>query len=78
MPYRPNAVIAAIDDMSAARSSIVGSVTILVARWRLEITEADAAEFQNILDAADRMQQYHLEIRAVLSAAHQTETHQPK
>ena len=71
--YQESPALATIDDMSGARSEIIGAVRVLLARWRMEITEDDAAEFQRILDAADRMQQYHLEIRAIVSAAYQKE-----
>lgn len=71
MPFAENATIAAIDDCGAARSAIHGAVRILAARLRLELTEDDVRELQIILDAADRMHAYHLQIRAELSAIEQ-------
>lgn len=59
--------IATIDDMSGAISIIRGSVQILAARWRLEFGPEDVDELERILDAADRVQAYHLKVRADVS-----------
>lgn len=59
--------IATIDDMSGAISAIRESVQILAARWRVEFAPEDIDELERILDAADRVQAYHLKIRADVS-----------
>lgn len=71
MPFCENSTIATIEHCMGARSAIHGAVRILAARMRLELTEADVRELQIILDAADRMHRYHLQIRAELSAMEQ-------
>lgn len=76
MPYQRSETIGAIDDISAALSAIRESVLILAVRRRDELTEADAGELQRILDAADRIQEYHLLFRAGLSRQYQEATRQ--
>ncbi len=71
MPFSENATISAIEHCAGARSAIHGAVRILAARLRLELTEDDVRELQIILDAADRMHAYHLQIRADLSRIEQ-------
>ena len=62
--YRANLTIDATEDTLGALSAIRESVLILAARRRDDLTDADADELQRILDACDRLQAYHLIIRA--------------
>lgn len=59
--------IAAIDDISAALSAMRESVLILAQRGRSTLTADDFDELQRILDACDRIQEYHLIVRSVAS-----------
>lgn len=67
MQFQEHQGIATIDDMSGAISAIREAAEVLAARWRVEFTEDDEAELNRILDAADRIQAYHLEIRELWS-----------
>jgi hypothetical protein len=62
--YQSNPTIDATEDVLAALSAIRESVIILAARRRDDLTNEDADELQRILDACDRLQNYHLIIRA--------------
>lgn len=66
-PYQESQTIAAIDDISAALSTQRGAVLVLAARYREHFLPEDFAELQLILDACDRVQEYHLIVRATVS-----------
>ena len=69
MAYQDSPQIAAIDDMSGALSSIRESVAIIAARNRDILRTEDLSELSLILDACDRIQTYHLIVRADVSRA---------
>jgi hypothetical protein len=71
--YQESPTIAAIDDISAALSAMRESVLILTLRWRGEFSVEDLDELQRILDACDRIQQYHLIVRAQSAEAYLSE-----
>lgn len=71
--YQESPTIAAIDDISAALSATRESVLILAQRNRDTLTRSDFDELQRILDACDRIQEYHLIIREVASRQYQEE-----
>ena len=68
--YQESTTIAAIDDISAALSAVRESVLILAQRWRETFRPEDFDELQRVLDACDRIQTYHLVVRATESRAH--------
>ena len=68
--FQESQTIAAIDDISAALSAQRESVLILAMRWRGRFGIEDIEELQRILDACDRVQEYHLTIRAAESRAY--------
>lgn len=78
VPYSENPTLATIDDCAAARSAIYEAVGVLSARWGVDLTDADAAELQLILDAADRMHVYHQLIRKQISAAERAQKGLPQ
>lgn len=57
----------AIDDASAALSSVRERVRILAARLRMHLDEDDVAELLGILDDCDRAQSHYLRARSTLS-----------
>lgn len=69
--YQESPTIAAIDDISAALSAMRESVLILAQRNRTTLASLDFEELQRILDACDRVQEYHLIIRAAASRVYQ-------
>lgn len=69
--YQESREIAAIDDISAALSAQRESVLILATRWRGRFDTDDYEELRRILDACDRIQGYHLVIRAGVSKQYQ-------
>lgn len=71
--YLESPTIAAIDDISAALSAMRESVLILAQRWRGDFGAEDFDELQRILDACDRIQSYHLIVRAHAAEAYLTE-----
>ena len=68
--YQESRAIAAIDDISAALSAMRESVLILAQRGRGRLDLEDFDELQRILDACDRIQEYHLIVRATESRAY--------
>lgn len=64
MPFRENPTITATEDVSAALSAVRESVFILVNRNREFLNAMDIDELERILDACDRIQEYHLIVRA--------------
>lgn len=69
---RPESLpIGAIDDISAALSHIRESVAILAARWRGRFRPNDLAELERIVAMCEAIHEYHLLIRAPLSAQYQ-------
>jgi hypothetical protein len=73
-----NPTIGAIDDISAALSAIRESVVILATRGRGKLNGDDLDELERILAAAERIQEYHLALRAPISAAYQEPKAQPE
>ncbi len=71
MTYQASQGIGEIDNTSAALSAIRESVVILAARWRDDFNDYDLDELQRILDACDRIQDYHLIVRRVMSEEYQ-------
>lgn len=71
--YEESPTIAAIDDISAALSAMRESVLILTQRWRETFRPEDFDELQRLLDACDRIQEYHLFIRAGATLARDTQ-----
>ena len=71
--YQESQTIAAIDDISAALSAQRESVLILARRWRGRFGIEDFDELQRVLDACDRIQSYHLIVRAGASRQYQEE-----
>ena len=71
--YQESKAIAAIDDISACLSATRESVLILTLRWRGRFEAEDYEELQRVLDACDRIQEYHLIVRAISSRAYQDE-----
>ena len=71
--YQESPTIAAIDDISAALSITRESVLILALRWRGRFETEDYEELQRVLDACDRIQEYHLIVRAGASRQYQDE-----
>lgn len=71
--YQESPTIAAIDDISAALSAMRESVLILTQRWREDFEIEDFEELQRVLDACDRIQQYHLIVRARETEAYLSE-----
>ena len=69
--FQESQQIGAIDDISAALSAMRESVLILTMRWRGQFGEEDYEELQRILDACDRVQSYHLIVRAAASKQYQ-------
>lgn len=69
--FQDEPTIGAIDDISAALSAIRESILILSIRREDDLIPEDEDELQRILDACDRIQEYHLAIRAIASAAYQ-------
>ncbi len=63
--------IGAIDDISGTLSGIRESVIILAARWRGRFRAEDLAELETILSKCDAIHEYHLLLRAPLSARYQ-------
>jgi predicted AAA+ superfamily ATPase len=68
--FQESQTIAAIDDMSGALSAQREAVIILAARYRDHFLPEDFDELQRILDACDRIQEYHLIVRGRVSAAY--------
>lgn len=62
--YQESPTVAAIDDISAVLSAMRESVLILAQRNRDMFSPGDFDELQRILDACDRIQEYHLIVRA--------------
>ena len=75
--YQESPTIAAIDDISGALSALRESVLILTQRWRETFRVEDFDELQRILDACDRIQSYHLIVRATAVRAHFEATKKP-
>ncbi len=75
--YRESPTIAAIDDISAALSAVRESILILTQRWRETFRVEDYDELQRMLDACDRIQAYHLIVRATAARAHFEATEKP-
>lgn len=57
----------AIDDASAALSSVRERVRILAARLRMHLDEDDVAELLGILDDCDRAQSHYLRARSQIA-----------
>lgn len=72
--FQESPTIAAIDDISGALSALRESALILAQRWRDTFRPEDFDELQRILDACDRIQEYHLTVRAVATRVHFDET----
>ena len=66
-----SAELAMIDDISAACSAIRESLRFVAIRNRNGMTKADADEYRRIIAATRRIQDYHAELRARLSAEYQ-------
>jgi hypothetical protein len=75
--YQESPTIAAIDDISGALSAQRESVLILAQRWRKTFRTEDFDELQRILDACDRIQGYHLIVRATESSAYRDTQEKP-
>lgn len=71
--FQESPTIAAIDDTSAALSTQREAVVVLAARYRDHFLPEDFAELQRILDACDRIQEYHLTVRAAASRLYREE-----